>query len=655
MSSTLPVSRDDAAHRPAMPSRLRRLRTLNTQAEAAIDADPTRARALALQAEELARELGANGELALSLMVQSKVHFQEHGIDEALQLMRRAAALAESDGHLAVRAKVLTALGALWASLGLGEQALPHLEAASEYLSGGADAAGVALVQSLLGGVLAQMGQAERGRAHLEQALAAFTQLQMAGRALEARHNLACLANLQHRHAIALALSDISSKEADKAGDRTFAHIEATAADALAGLGRHGEASQRARRALARTPAKTRGAYDLLLALGRAELAAGRLAEAGDALTQALEIGRSGGQPDDALLVEALADWCERRGDATAATAWRARLEQAREGSVGTEPLVWRLKALQASVELQTVRMRYGRVAAERARLSAQLEHSRRLLAAEGLQAADTTLLDDAFASAHPGFDAAFDGASAGYGLRYQPLVDLADGRVLGFEALLRLTTKPGGRAAPLEFIRRLEAGGEIASVGHWVLRRACDDLVALQADVPRPLRLVVNVSRLELERGDFAAGVLEVIARAGLPAARVELDLGGFDESSPLGAVQRQLLRLREAGVGLTLDGFGAGHRPWSLLAELPLTRLKIDRSIVASVGQGERHDALLASLLQTAANLKLPVGAVGIENAAQWHGLRALGCREAQGFLFATPLTLAAAQQLPRRLPAD
>jgi EAL domain-containing protein (putative c-di-GMP-specific phosphodiesterase class I) len=654
MSSTLPVSRDDAAHRPAMPSRLRRLRTLNTQAEAAIDAALTQARALALQAEELARELGANGELALSLMVQSKVHFYEHGIDEALQLMRRAAALAESDGHLAVRAKVLTALGALWASLGLGEQALPHLEAASECLSGGADAAGVALVQSLLGGVLAQMGQTERGRVHLEQALEAFTQLRMAARAREARHNLGCLANLQHRHAIALALSDISSKEAAKAGDRMFAHIEATAADALAGLGRHGEAAQRARRALETTPAHTRGAYDLLLALGRAELAAGRLAEAGGALTQALEIGRSGGQPDDALLVEALAGWCERRGDAAAATAWRARLAQAREGG-GTEPLAWRLKALQASVELQTLRMRYGHVAAERARLSAQLEHSRRLLAAEGLQAADTMLLDDAFASAHPGFDAAFDGASAGYGLRYQPLVDLADGRVLGFEALLRLTTKPGGRAAPLEFIRRLEAGGEIGSVGHWVLRRACDDLVALQADVPRPLRLVVNVSSLELERGDFAADVLEVIARAGLPAARVELDLGGFDESSPLGAVQRQLLRLREAGVGLTLDGFGAGHMPWSLLAELPLTRLKIDRSIVASAGQGERHDALLASLLQTAANLKLPVGAVGIENAAQWHGLRALGCREAQGFLFATPLTLAAAQQLPRRLPAD
>jgi tetratricopeptide (TPR) repeat protein len=207
MSSFPSALSGDAASRLAAHVRLRRLRSLNAQAEQAADVDPLQARTLALQAEELARELGANGELSLSLMFQGKASFYEQAIDEALQLTQRAASLAESDGNLAVRAKVLTGLGAMWASLGMGEQALPHLEAASEYLAGAADPPGVAMVQSLLGGVLAQTGHADRGREQLEQALAAFTQLRMDKRAREARHNLACLANVQSRFSIALALS----------------------------------------------------------------------------------------------------------------------------------------------------------------------------------------------------------------------------------------------------------------------------------------------------------------------------------------------------------------------------------------------------------------------------------------------------------------
>jgi EAL domain-containing protein (putative c-di-GMP-specific phosphodiesterase class I) len=294
-------------------------------------------------------------------------------------------------------------------------------------------------------------------------------------------------------------------------------------------------------------------------------------------------------------------------------------------------------------------------VAAERARLSAQLEHSRRLLASEApVGAATPALLADPLHASHPGFDPRFDGEAAGYALRYQPVVDLAEGRVVGFEALLRLSTKPGGKVAPLEFIRRLESSGEIGSVGHWVLRRACLDLVALQAAAPRPMRLIVNVSHVELARPEFGVDMLELIAMAGLPPARVEIDIDGVDERTELPGVLVQLQRLRQAGVGITLDNFGAGHSPLSMLVELPLTRLKIDRGLVAAMGQGERHALLLESMMQTAGNLGLPVSAVGIETTAQWEGLRALGCAEGQGFLFATPLPLDAALHLPLWLPA-
>lgn len=649
-------STTDAGHvapagRQAAHARTRLLREQLARTEEVMVSDPPAAMRLAEQCEEQARELGSNGELALALMYRAKVRFIDQAVDEALTLMQRAAALAESDGHPAIRAKVLTALGAQWASLGLGEQALPHLEAAAEDLDGAADPAGVALLQSLVGGVLAQSGQAERGRLQLEQALATFTQLKMDVRAREARHNLACLANVQGRHAVALGLSDLSSPQALAANDWMYAHIEATAVDALAGLGRHAEAAERAHRALALTPAGSRGAYDLLLSLGRCELAAGREAEAGRALSQARVIAGEGGQPDDPLLLDALALWHERRGEAADAAPLRAASRAASTGS-GAQ-VGWRLKALQASVELQTVRLRYGRIAAERARLAAQLEHSRRLLASETRGHAPG-LHDDAVLSPHPGFDESFDGDSAGYGLRYQPIVDLDSGRVLAIEALLRLTSKPGGRAVPLEFIRRLETSGEIGSVGHWVRRRACRDLQALQGSALQPLRVVVNVSRVELARAGFADELLHLMARAGLAPSRLDLDIDGLDEPEQLGPALRELQALREAGVELTLDNFGAGRVPWSVLAELPLTRLKIDRRIVAGVGHGKRHDTLLASMLQTAGNLGLGVGVVGIETADQWRALQRLGCREGQGFLFATPLPIDTARLLPAILPA-
>lgn len=653
MPPSPPPDADDANGPGPAHRRLRALKGLIGEAEATIDHDLAAAGALAARAEALAGELGANSELALALLLRGRVAFFEERIDDALQLAQRAAALAESDGQPAARARTLTGLCAMWASLGLGEQALPHLEAAAEQLAGSPDAAGLAFVQSLLGGVLAQTGQPDRGREQLEQALASFTQLGLAGRAREARHNLACLANLQGRHAIALAMSDISCAEALRDRDWMHAHIEATACDALVGLGRPGEAVQRVARAIRETPDPARGGYDLQLALGRAALAAGQLDDARQALGVALQLLESGGRPDDPPLFEALAELHGRLGDDAAAQTAAARGAGASAGRSSDETMRWRLQALRAGVELQAVRLRYGRMAAERARLSAQLEHSRRLLAAEAGPRPE--LLDDAFGATHPAFDPRFDGEAAGYTLRYQPLVDLADGRIVGFEALLRLTARPGGRSAPLEFVRRLEASGEIGHVGHWVLRRACEDLVTLQRAAPRPLRLVVNVSRRELERAEYADDVLEVLAAAGLPPGRLELDIDGFHEAEQAELLNHPLQRLRSAGVGITLDNFGSAHLPLSLLAELPLSKLKIDRSLVAALGQDERREVLFASVLQTAANLRLAVGVVGIENDAQWQHVRRLGCTEGQGFLFATPLPLAAAQQLPLLLPAS
>ena len=112
----------------------------------------------------------------------------------------------------------------------------------------------------------------------------------------------------------------------------------------------------------------------------------------------------------------------------------------------------------------------------------------------------------------------------------------------------------------------------------------------------------------------------------------------------------------MKLAGIALLWKRVGPRFLPFADVAtvELPLSRLKIDRGIVAAMGHGDRHALLLESMMQTAGNLGLPVSAVGIETSAQWDGLRALGCAEGQGFLFATPLPLESALHLPLWLPA-
>jgi hypothetical protein len=382
-----------------------------------------------------------------------------------------------------------------------------------------------------------------------------------------------------------------------------LAHIEATAAEALMGLGRADEATQRALRALLTVGANSRGAYDLLLTLGRAELAAGRTEAAGKTLMQALDSAQRGGRPDDPTLMDALAQWCEQSQDAVAALRWRDRSAASRTGGGSAEQLGWRLKALQAGVELQTVRLRYGRVAAERARLSAQLEHSRRLLSAEAPMGTPTpSLLDDPLHASHPGFDPHFDGEAAGYGLRYQPVVDLADGRVLGFR----------GAAAPVDQARRQGGAARIHPPAreqplHQVAHAA--DLLRRRAARPRRGRTGPSSHRragaaASSPRSAAASLSMQNWPQPGRPSRRPHwarqskalraARLGVHHGLQP--RLDLQVVAAARASHGARRQAGHAGELDHVLVARAGQHRLKLSGG-VAFLGDGERRAQLHAA----------------------------------------------------------
>ncbi len=646
------LAADAAANVHQPDHRLSQAREFNREAERCLSSSPEHASFLLGEAEDVARSLGANSELAVSALLRSRLLFGEAKFDEALAVANEAARLAEVDSDPPIRAKILSAFGAMWASIGMGEHALPHLETAAELLLDTDDEAGLALVRSLLGGVQAQLGRADEGLQQLERALASFVELGLADRCLETRHNIACLHNHEGRFGEALRLTDINAADAENDHNVTLlGHIEATAVEALCGLQRFDDAVLRARSALTKVRTSSRGELDVRLWWGIALGKSGMTTDALNALEETLRKADAARLPPNHELLAALATLCREVGEPALAEPYEALLLHHAE-SRQEQVTRLRLKALAMTVELLSTRLQFGRVAAERTRLQSQLENNERLLdAANSPDRERRAAFLPELGVQLDRFDAAFDGAACGFSLMYQPVVELRSGATTGFEALLRVRHPKHGDILPLEFIGRLEASGEIMSVGHWVLRQACTDLVKLQLDHKRPLRMAVNVSPREFDRAGFAEDVVRVISATNLPTSAVELELTEGVAMSIHAPVIRQLQYLRDAGVRLAMDDFGTGFSNFASMSEAPLSRIKIDRSMISSIGRGVRQAAVLRSMVQTARNLGLPLIAEGVEGAHQLAELRALGCEEGQGFMFGAAVPLEAAKVRLRR----
>jgi len=231
--------------------------------------------------------------------------------------------------------------------------------------------------------------------------------------------------------------------------------------------------------------------------------------------------------------------------------------------------------------------------------------------------------------------------------LHYQPKVNVADGRLEGFEALLRWQDSQDGLISPALFVPLLERSGAIVEVGEWVMLEAVRDIRHWFSAGLTPVRVAVNVSPLQLRRRDF---VDQVLAKS---RSAIELGAGGIDieitESMLMQDLElsiSKLSQLRDAGIAIAIDDFGTGYSSLSLLATLPVDTLKIDRSFVRNMADSPQGVSLVGTIVSLARSFDLQTVAEGVETAAQLQLLRRLKCDQAQGFLFQRP---AAAADVP------
>ena len=228
----------------------------------------------------------------------------------------------------------------------------------------------------------------------------------------------------------------------------------------------------------------------------------------------------------------------------------------------------------------------------------------------------------------------------------YQPQIDIASNRLVGFEALLRWECAAHGVVSPMVFIPLAEESGLIDAIGAFVLREAC----AEATHWPEALSLAVNLSPAQFRNRAVVRTVTDALAETGFKPARLELEITEsvlFDESAEALASLEELHRM---GIRVALDDFGTGYSSLSYLRRFAFDKIKIDRSFVVDLPEAEDSSAIVRAILGLGRSLKTRVTAEGVESWEQLLMLRAEGCNEAQGYLFSPPLQQAEARALAK-----
>jgi diguanylate cyclase (GGDEF)-like protein len=228
--------------------------------------------------------------------------------------------------------------------------------------------------------------------------------------------------------------------------------------------------------------------------------------------------------------------------------------------------------------------------------------------------------------------------AGASLCVYFQPIVDTRSGRVLSVEALVRWDHPNLGLLTPPQFLEAAERAGLMVDLGRHVLELACQQLVEWRRQWP-DLAVAVNISEQELVHPRFAEHALATLSRFGLPTSALHLEV---TETVAVGedTISVALEPLAAAGVACSLDDFGTGHSSLHRLRRLPVQRLKIDKSFVAELSNGQGAGPLLASILSMAHGMGHIVVAEGVETRDQAAFLTEHGCDELQGYLFSRPV---------------
>jgi len=222
----------------------------------------------------------------------------------------------------------------------------------------------------------------------------------------------------------------------------------------------------------------------------------------------------------------------------------------------------------------------------------------------------------------------------------YQPLVAIADRRLIGVEALLRWRDPAEGLVPPDRFIPLAEETGLIVPLGEWVLRAACRQLKAWRESGIEINVVAVNLSPRQFQLPDITERVHAVLIETGLPPHCLEIEIteGALMERPE--ATLEKLAGLKALGLRLAIDDFGTGYSSLAYLKQFPIDKLKVDKSFVADIPNDPADVAITAAIIGLAKNLNLEVLAEGVETPAQLAFLDQKGCDTAQGYLFSRPL---------------
>jgi EAL domain-containing protein (putative c-di-GMP-specific phosphodiesterase class I) len=236
------------------------------------------------------------------------------------------------------------------------------------------------------------------------------------------------------------------------------------------------------------------------------------------------------------------------------------------------------------------------------------------------------------------------------FDLHYQPVVSAHNCEVRGFEALLRWYHPDRGLVPPVEFIPIAESNGLIASIGDWVVRRACRDAMVWPGDT----KVAVNLSPAQFKNPSLFDMVVSALDASGLSSSRLELEITESVLLQESDAALATLHRLREIGVRISLDDFGTGYSSLSYLRSFPFDKIKIDQSFVRELSQRADCAAIVRAIAALGESLGMTTTAEGVETFEQLKQLREMGCRELQGYLFGLPQMASAVKMWLRTFAA-
>ena len=225
------------------------------------------------------------------------------------------------------------------------------------------------------------------------------------------------------------------------------------------------------------------------------------------------------------------------------------------------------------------------------------------------------------------------------FSLVYQPMLELDSERVVGVEALLRWNHPTAGAISPNLFIPIAEENGLIIAIGRWVLEQACAQGAAWR-DRGHALNISVNASARQLERPEFVDEVRTTLARSGLEAQDLTLEITETALMRKPDATAQLLTQLKSLGVRIAVDDFGTGYSSLAYLRQFPVDSLKIDRTFITGLARSPEAHALAHTLIELGKALGLQTLAEGVEERDQVRELRREGCDLVQGFLFARPM---------------